>query len=132
MSMTGVLYARTGGGSFYEFYNDGRGTSLVVAKIGTKNAVFNLDDGGDDESYMELVNRSGRTVLVPKEYVRMLCEASRSIYDKGILKETTGGVDVKPAPPQVSMYRKYGGFLAPNGYRDDADIKLMRFGGTVG
>lgn len=131
VSLTGVLYARTNSGSFYEFYNNGRGTSLVVAKIGTKNAVFNLNDGGDDESYMELVSRSGRTILVPKEYIRMLCEASRSIYDSGVLEENTGGVDVKPAPPQISRFKKYGGFIAPNGYRDDVDIKLMRFGGTL-
>ena len=68
---------------------------------------------------------------MPKEYIRMLCEASRSIYDSGVLEENTGGVDVKPAPPQISRFKKYGGFIAPNGYRDDVDIKLMRFGGTL-
>ena len=130
----GLLVAKSPDGQVYEFFNDGDGGGIVVASVGggSNGAVFSLDDegGGDATNYLELVSRAGRIVLVPQEYVRMLCESSRKMTKK-TMRENQGNVELRPAPPELARYEDHLGFAAPDGYKMDPDIRLMHFGGIL-
>lgn len=128
VSPSGVLFARTSFGDYVEFYHDTNGNSII---IDNKGSAFNLDEKVDDNTYLELVNRSGRVILVPPVYIKLICKVSRE-FSKAILQDNTGAVDVKPAPPEISSYEKFGGGLADMMYKKDRRIRKMRFGGTLG